>query len=699
VSNLDVRWEPSAALQDKLKNLSPRQRRAIVRIVQAEAAGIGLIRLLKTPYSCQWCGLRVGQSGDPRDQRKAALAEHETECEKSGTTWQFICRLTTYYRKWSKDSAFVDALDAARADVSSSAMRQAVLILQTGTPEAALELRRQVVDGEKDRDRRLASVALLDRAGLEPSAPASQAPAGSDVDFAKFQLDPEGFLEGCLHSRLTNRQIEIAEAVRDHQVTVVQSANGVGKTYVAGRIALWFLRSYRRSKVFAAAAPPLENLERLLWGEISRAISDHPDLFADVKDGHLHIEAGPDWYIDGVAIPSSGTATQREAKFSGKHAPYLLFILDEGDAIPDEVYRGIESCMSGGHARLLVLFNPREQSGPVYQLIKAGAHVIELDAFSHPNVATGRTVVPGAVEREVTVRRINEWSRPAVVTDDPGGFDHDPDWFQVPAFLDGATATREDGTEYPALIGGQWRKITNPALSYMVLARFPGQAENQLISRRWVEAAQQRWQLWQLKMGDRPPSGYRPTHGQDVAEMGQDSNVACFRYGGWVAPLIAWGGVDVLVTGDKAAQLAEERHAQESEVDATGVGSGVAPQMGRYWALSGYKDGVARAIKVAASPTTVVEEGEFHLLRDQLAWACREWLRTDPSAMLPPDEELADDLCAFHYRIRRGKIEVSDKDSLRRLLKRSPDKADALFLTFADGIPRYAPTAYSGRGE
>ena len=38
----------------------------------------------------------------------------------------------------------------------------------------------------------------------------------------------------------------------------------------------------------------------------------------------------------------------REAKFSGKHAPYLLFILDEGDAIGDEVYRGIESCMSGG---------------------------------------------------------------------------------------------------------------------------------------------------------------------------------------------------------------------------------------------------------------------------------------------------------------------------------------------------------------
>jgi len=86
---------------------------------------------------------------------------------------------------------------------------------------------------------------------------------------------------------------------------------------------------------------------------------------------------------------------------------------------------------------------------------------------------------------------------------------------------------------------------------------------------------------------------------------------------------------------------------------------------------------------VAEAPTATVEEGEFGILRDQLWWSVREWLRTDPSAMLPPDPDLADELCAPRYRIKRGKIKVSDKEALRTMLRRSPDKADALCLTFA----------------
>ena len=53
-------------------------------------------------------------------------------------------------------------------------------------------------------------------------------------------------------------------------------------------------------------------------------------------------------FIQGVAIPMSGSPEEREAKFSGKHSPVLIFIVDEGDAVPEEVYKGIEGCMSGG---------------------------------------------------------------------------------------------------------------------------------------------------------------------------------------------------------------------------------------------------------------------------------------------------------------------------------------------------------------
>lgn len=515
-----------------------------------------------------------------------------------------------------------------------------------------------------------------------------QMPTRTSANLTRYQTDPNGFIGSVLGCNLIDAQEQVSESVRDYTVTVVQSANAVGKTYVASGIALWFLSTFPRAKVIATAAPPLENLENLLWSEVEARMMAASEVVEDMTAGYLNIEVAPDWWMVGRAIPQSGTPAQREAKFSGVHAPHLLFIVDEGDAVPDEVYKGIESCMSGGHVRLLVMFNPRDASGPVYRMIQSGeANVVILDAFGHPNVVTGRNVIPGAVDRETTVRRICEWSRPAATGEDVP--DDSPDWFRVPNYLDGAKATAKNGQELGPLVGGEWREITNPALAYMVLARYPGQSENQLIARAWVQAAMARWVARRERVGAKPPEGVRPIHGQDVAEFGTDRNAACWRYGSWVDHFETWSGVDVLVTGDRAARAAYERNAEVSFVDATGLGSGVAPQMYRRWeqdldaGLMKPYDGAAVAVKVASSATEIVEEGEFGLLRDQMLWRVREWLRTDPEAALPPNEDLADELCAPRYAVKKGEIKVTDKEKLRKSLGRSPDLLDALALTFA----------------
>ncbi|MBW2708090.1 MAG: hypothetical protein JRD04_02205 [Deltaproteobacteria bacterium] len=61
----------------------------------------------------------------------------------------------------------------------------------------------------------------------------------------------------------------------------------------------------------------------------------------------------------------------------------------------------------------------------------------------------------------------------------------------------------------------------------------------------------------------------------------------------------------------------------------------------------------------------------------------REWLRADSGAMLPPDELLIEELTTPTYEVTNGKVRVMKKDVMRDLLKRSPDRADALCLTFA----------------
>ena len=187
-----------------------------------------------------------------------------------------------------------------------------------------------------------------------------------------YQQDPVGFGEKILGETYTEEIRRLMESVRDHPSTIAKSANAVGKTHGAARVAIWFYKCFPSSQVYTAAAPPESNLKKLLWGEIGAICEKHPKLFEPDIITTLHVQRSAQSFLTGVTIPSSGTATQREAKFSGKHAPHLLFILDEGDAIPDEVYRGIESCMSGGHARLLIMFNPRAELGEAYRMERDG---------------------------------------------------------------------------------------------------------------------------------------------------------------------------------------------------------------------------------------------------------------------------------------------------------------------------------------
>ncbi len=83
----------------------------------------------------------------------------------------------------------------------------------------------------------------------------------------------------------------------------------------------------------------------------------------------------------------------------------------------------------------------------------------------------------------------------------------------------------------------------------------------------------------------------------------------------------------------------------------------------------------------------------FRNKRAEMYWLMREALdptNPDPIA-LPPDKELAGDLCAVRYKVvTMGKvaaIQIRDKDEIREALGRSPDKGDAVAMTFVSGIP------------
>ena len=129
--------------------LTAGQRKAIETIIEAESSGVPLTRVLKTSYSCRFCGRVIGRPGESRERRKLLLMDHEQHCDYD-TPWTFATNVSTFYAKWMKTDLFTDALETARSMATTNIMRAAAVRLQAATLGAANELARQVTEADGD---------------------------------------------------------------------------------------------------------------------------------------------------------------------------------------------------------------------------------------------------------------------------------------------------------------------------------------------------------------------------------------------------------------------------------------------------------------------------------------------------------------------------------------------------------------------
>lgn len=549
-------------------------------------------------------------------------------------------------------------------------------------------------------------------------------------DFEKYQKDPIVFFKNVLKiEHIPDDLVKIAESIRDNKITVCQSATGVGKTYIAAAAAIWHYRCFPKSQTIVVAAPPESNLKEKAWSEITDMVLKNRRIFKNdkiltlkitddidlnKKDGDLEEGSGKH-FIVGKTIPTAGSAEEREAKFSGQHADFLFFINDESDAIPNEVFKGEDGCLSGDGSKQLNLFNPKRKSGWVYDLIKDGrANVIVMSAFNHPNVITGKNLIPGAVSRDKTIERIWEWTQELKENEEP-----DSSCFEIPEFLVGVVAEKPSGGFYDPLPSG-WRRIVNSAFSYKVLGVYPSSTENSLISETWIDAAVSRWKLYTAEYGKDATKGINCILGMDVADQGSDSCVVARRYGNYIAGFESWRGVDLDLSSDKLAKIYVENDAFQANVEADGIGAAIPPKIGRmfYWKCEnkeceGYektyldehisqcpichkeftrKHFSVKKVYVSSPSDKKCEFGRLHLTRDELAWEVAQWLKKEPSAMIPDDPELREQCLVFEYYEDQnsGKIKVSDKKTIKKKLNgRSPDKFAALAQCFYNpSIPR-----------
>lgn len=510
----------------------------------------------------------------------------------------------------------------------------------------------------------------------------------NDLPYSKYADNPVGFCHDVLGLYLTPDQERFLNSLMLPNIDIiqVQSATGVGKTFALSTIAIWAYKTMKEIKVYTASAPPERNLKELLWGEIYQLVEENANLFLkdDVK-ASMHVSRGKKEFMTGVTIPSSKSPEQMVTIFSGKHARFLIFIFDEGDGIPDPVYEGADGCMSGGvFIKQIVCYNPKKKEGVAYRRkIDGDAYTLTMSAFNHPNVIEGNdSIVPGAVTREKTAKRINDWTEPLRDDEEP-----DATCYEVPEFLVGYVAHTTAGKEYPAIEAG-WRRIMDGQFSYKVLGEYPAAGLDQLIRDDWIDNAVTLWEAMRA-MNDGlilPPPGMRPKLGYDVAGEGADSQVVVFRYGGWWDIPYSWKDMDPDRAAEKAARLYNERDAARAYVDSTGVGAAAPHRMFRYGREQNWRID-ATVVMVNEKSKGWTDEGDFYSIRDEAYWLMREAFRKG-EIMIPPStfnfecKRLHQALVALTFENRGSTLKIVEKKILKKKLGFSPDELDGFMLTY-----------------
>jgi len=460
---------------------------------------------------------------------------------------------------------------------------------------------------------------------------------------ARCQSDALFFPRQVLGVNLWLKQEEILRSAWKNPVTIVRSCHGPGKTYTSAIAALSWLMSYPYSLV-PTTAPTFRQVRRNIWKEIRRAyIHSKVPLGGNLLQTELNIDDG--WGAFGIS-------TDDPDAFQGLHEEHLLLIVDEAPGIKPVMWDAFDAILTSEHCHLLLIGNPTESAGRFYEYwndseIPSDAK-IAISAFDTPNFTAF-----GITEEDFAN---NTWKDKII-----------------------------GPLPYPRLVAPAWVadkyrrwKPGSPMYESRVLGQFPTQGTKCVIPLSWVESACARWETMQ--------DGSPVRIGIDVARYGPDETVQAIRRGRRVARLRIEIKQATTVTAGQAVEEYRKEKAELILVDDSGVGGGVTDIL--------LDDGLP-ALGINAG-WAALDPLHFAGFRDEMWWMMRE--RLDPSLpeneqiALPPDEELKAQMSAPTYNYdRRGRICVESKEDMRARGLNSPDRGDAVILSFIE-LPEQKPS-------
>ena len=174
------------------------------------------------------------------------------------------------------------------------------------------------------------------------------------------------------------------------------------------------------------------------------------------------------------------------------------------------------------------------------------------------------------------------------------------------------------------------------------------------------------------KAGNVEPAG-AIIMGVDPAEYGADDTALCIRQGRAVTEMRSWHGRGPMEVVGLVSREADRTLPDIINVDCTGVGSGVADRLIEL----GYP------VNRIHFGERAIQDEIYGIRRDEMWGEMRDWLMDKPAA-IPEDTRLMADLTGpQHSYDSSRRLKLESKEQMKKRGLKSPDRADALALTFA----------------
>lgn len=412
---------------------------------------------------------------------------------------------------------------------------------------------------------------------------------------------------------LWSKQIELLNNIVHNKFTAVRACHSVGKSFAMAVAILAWLDTYGHEAFIVFTAPTYPQVDAILGRELR-------DLVPALGLQHVDILKSNEVQYKGIMRGyGRKPADHNPAGLSGIHAKYPFVVIDEGGAVPKNIFTGANTIAVNPNARVSTIGNPDNPFTHFRKIQQPGSKwkSMKIDAHSSPNF-TGEKVPQNLKDQLIDPPTVQEWA-------------------------------------------DEWG-VNSPLYTSKVMAEFPDQVENAIITFEDIAKS----------LHDEPLVGVAACLTLDVASTGGDEAVAYqINRDGNCDVAFSEKRSDLMGLADRAYDWWLENPHAFVVVDANGSGEGV---------YSRLKQRGCR-VKPFYGQQSPRDKKTYINARAEAAFDLGRAMRKDKIKIQLHDDVLQGELPVLVWQYgEKNKFKLISKEELEEQGIKSPNRADAIMM-------------------